>query len=436
MLYNNKNIKYNYCMLKIKNVIKGGIGDEIGLKRGDKITSFNGGGADILDYIYFDAAEKFTITVENEYGTTNYEIEKNEEELLGLEFDSSAEIKPKCCRNKCIFCFVDQLPQNMRRTLYIKDDDYRLSFITGNYVTLTNVSENDLKRICERKFSPLYISVHATDPEVRGKMLGNKNAAHIISLIKRLSDAGIEMHCQIVLCPSVNDGAVLENTLKELYAFYPRVKSVAVVPVGLTRYRDKLVPVKPLSRQDAVNALSICDRYPQFAYGSDELYLRAGKELPPYGYYGEFEQIENGVGLVRKFEKEFYDALSDGTVLPRKRDVIVVTGKSSYEFIKRLTGDFSKKYNISFISVRCIENRFFGESVTVSGLITGGDIESSLKDCAAGKEIILPRNMLKEKDNVFLDGMEVIELEKRLNADLYVCDPCGYSFFDALIGEL
>lgn len=436
MLYIKSNLKYNYYMLKINSVISGGIGDEIGLKPDDIILKFDNYNADILDYIYYDTCENFTITVKSQNKITQIDIEKYSEEKLGLEFDNSAEIKPLHCQNKCIFCFVDQLPNNMRNTLYVKDDDYRLSFVTGNYITLTNVTDNDIKRICDRKFSPLYISVHSTNEKLRCKMLSNNKAGNILSVIEKFSKAGIIMHCQVVLCPDVNDKEELEKTIKDLYAFYPNVKSLAVVPVGLTKYREKLENLRPVAKNDAINAINICKNYKDFAYCSDEMYLKAGIDLPSFSSYGDFEQIENGVGLLKKFEKEFYDYLENEIVLPKKRDVLVITGESAFNFINKLIYDYSKKYNVDFFKTIKIENSFFGNSVTVSGLVTGIDILNRIKDISEGKEIIIPKCMLKEFDKVFLDGMNILDLEKKLKADLKVCDMYGYSFFDALTGEL
>lgn len=423
-------------MLKILSVIKGGIADEIGLKCGDNIIAFNGKKADILDYIYYDAAENFTLTVKSGDTVTEYDIEKGESELMGLEFDNSAQIKPMPCRNKCIFCFVDQLPKKLRKSLYVKDDDYRLSFITGNYITLTNINKDDIIRITERKFSPLYISVHATDPQIRIKMLGNKNAGNIMELIKKFSIANITMHTQVVLCPGINDGEILKSTIKDLYSFYPAVKSLAVVPAGLTKHRQNLSEVNPVTKQDAKNAIEICNQYPQFAYCSDELYLRGEEELPDYLFYGEFEQIENGVGLIRKFEKEFYTALNECDILPKKSDITVITGKSAYKFINSLALAFTAKFKNINIKTISIQNNFFGESVTVAGLVTGTDIASQLGESEQGRKIIIPKSMLREGETLFLDGTDIITLEKQLKADIYVCNVTGYNFFDALTGEL
>lgn len=422
-------------MLKIKSVSKGTIGEEIGLKSGDVIVNFNKkGDADILDYLFFDASEEFTLTVQSDEGITDIDIEKYPEESLGLVFyDDSAQLKPKKCGNRCIFCFVDQLPKGMRNTLLIKDDDYRLSFVTGNYVTLTNITDYDIERIISRKLSPLYISVHATDDDVRRRLLGSKKAGGILNIIERLSGGGIVMHCQVVLCPQINDGEVLKKTVADLYKFYPAVKSLAVVPVGLTAFREGLPQILPLSRHDAQKAIEICGGYTGFACCSDEMYIKAGLELPPYEFYGEFEQIENGVGLIRKFEREFNEAFT-ASAKPRKRDVLVITGVSSYDFISGLVSKFSEKYNFETINVLPVKNKFFGESITVSGLVCGCDIAEQAAGLRCG-EVILPKSMLKEFEDVFLDGTDIIALEKRLGCDVKVCGVTGYEFFDALCGD-
>lgn len=435
MLYIKSILKYNYYMLKIKSVAEGSIGQEIGLKAGDKILNFNNDfKADILDYIYYDATEFFSLTIQSDKKVKEFDIEKYPDEQLGLDFDESAELKANKCQNKCLFCFVDQLPKKMRDTLYIKDDDYRLSFVTGNYVTLTNLSDYDIKRITQRLFSPLYISVHATDPQIRCDLLGNKKAGNILELIKTFAAAGIVMHCQVVLCPNINDGEVLKKTIEDLKSFYPYVKSLAIVPVGMTKHRQGLSEIAQVSKEKAMQTINICNNYPNFVYCSDEFYLKANVLLPSFESYGEFEQIENGVGLIRKFEQEFYQAFSE--VKPLQRQVLVITGKSAFEFIKDLTEKYKEKYGIKTIETKCINNSFFGDSITVSGLISGSDIVNELKDSAKGKEVILPRCMLKEFESVFLDGMDIISLEKQLLADIKVCDVYGYSFFDALTGEI
>ena len=436
MLYFKAVLQYNYYMLKIARVCEGGVGWEIGLESGDVILDFGGGyDADILEYLYFDAAEKFSLTVRKADGRVEeHDIEKYPDERLGLDFDESAEIVPRRCQNRCVFCFIDQLPKNLRESLYVKDDDFRLSLVTGNYITLTNLSEADINRIIERRFSPLYISVHAADPEVRRRMMGSRRAGGAMELIGKFSSHGIQMHCQVVLCPGINDGKVLEDTLEKLYGFYPNVKSVAVVPVGLTKHRQGLPQIPPVGKKEALAAIGICQRYPGFCYCSDEMYLKAGIALLPYERYGEFEQIENGVGLIRKFEREFEQVLSKAR--PRQREVVVVTGKSSFNFIRFLVERYQTINYLPSVEVAAVENNFFGDSVTVTGLITAGDIISALGERAKGKEVLIPRSMLRQFENVFLDGVSVADLEKRLGADVKVCEANGYSFFDALTGEV
>lgn len=423
-------------MLRIARVCEGGIGWEIGLEPGDVILNFDGGcDADILEYLYFDAAEKFSLTVKKADGRIEeHEIEKYPDEQLLLEFDESAEIAPRRCGNRCVFCFIDQLPKSLRETLYVKDDDFRLSLATGNYITLTNLGEADVRRIIERKFSPLYISVHAADPEVRRRMMGNPRAGEAMELIGRFASHGIQMHCQIVLCPGINDGKVLEDTLEKLHSYFPRVKSVAVVPVGLTKHRQGLPELGPVGREEALSAIEICCRYPGFCYCSDEMYLKAGVPLPPYESYGEFEQIENGVGLIRKFEREFEEVLSK--VRPRQREIVVVTGKSAFGFISSLVERYRSINRLPGVEVAAVENNFFGDSVTVAGLVTACDIIAALGERAKGKEVIIPRSMLRQFEDDFLDGVSVSELEKMLGADVKVCEVSGYSFFDALTGEI
>lgn len=429
-------------MLKIESTEKYSIAEELKLKGGDTLLKINGREvADILDYIYFDAFEELDITVQKAGGkTVVYEIEKDPDEPLGIVFGESAEIDTESCCNSCLFCFVDQLPKGLRKTLYVKDDDYRLSFISGNYVTLTNICEKEIKRIIEQKISPLYISVHAADTALRRKMLGNENAQDIIAILKRLSAAGIVTHCQIVLCGGLNDGSALESTVKKLYELYPAVNSLAVVPVGLTAHRGGLFPLSPLSREQAAAAVRFCEDFnksarAEFAFCSDEMYHIAGKELPPHEHYGEFLQIENGVGLIRKFEREFLDALEDAHANAKKpREICLVTGISAAGFLENLVKSFNEKYPDTKISVLPVKNDFFGHSVTVAGLVTGGDILRSLAGLGTRPDkIIVPKCMLKEFSTLFLDNSEFGEIEKTTGVKTEICTMDGAALLEKLL---
>lgn len=424
-------------MLKILFVDENSVGAEIGLEKGDSILAFDGEEAvDVLDYEYYEGQETFSITVLTKDGEkVDVDIEKDNDETLGLTFDESAYLKSRACRNKCIFCFVDQLPKGMRKSLYFKDDDWRMSFAAGNYVTFTNLTEKEIQRILSKKFSPLYVSVHASDDNVRRAMLQNKTAQDIMPLLKRFADAGITMHTQIVLCPGVNDGEVLQKTMDDLYALYPYVNTLAVVPVGLTKFRDGLTQVKPLDEEDAKKVLEMTDRFAQkckkengcrFVYCSDEFYLKAKKDFPTYGEYGSFSQIEDGVGLITKFKKEFDDAVKNFSAA-KEGSFTLVTGVSAYPFIKSLVDELKEKFGVKCQVIR-VENEFFGKSVTVSGLLTARDILAALSKTEVGDTVLLPRVLLREIKNVFLDDVTLDEFKKAVGRKVETVENDGADF--------
>ena len=424
-------------MLKILLVDENSVGAEIGLEKGDSILAFDGEEAvDVLDSEYYEGQETFSITVLTKDGEkVDVDIEKDIDETLGLTFDESAYLKSRACRNKCIFCFVDQLPKGMRKSLYFKDDDWRMSFAAGNYVTFTNLTEKEIQRILSKKFSPLYVSVHASDDNVRRAMLQNKTAQDIMPLLKRFADAGITMHTQIVLCPGVNDGEVLQKTMDDLYALYPYVNTLAVVPVGLTKFRDGLTQVKPLDEEDAKKVLEMTDRFAQkckeengcrFVYCSDEFYLKAKKDFPTYGEYGSFSQIEDGVGLITKFKKEFDDAVKNFTSA-KEGSFTLVTGVSAYPFIKSLVDELKEKFGVKCQVIR-VENEFFGKSVTVSGLLTARDILAALSKTEVGDTVLLPRVLLREIKDVFLDDVTLDEFKKAVGRKVETVENDGADF--------
>ena len=424
-------------MLKILLVDENSVGAEIGLEKGDSILAFDGEEAvDVLDYEYYEGQEAFSVTVLTKDGEkVDVDIEKDNDETLGLTFDESAYLKSRACRNKCIFCFVDQLPKGMRKSLYFKDDDWRMSFAAGNYVTFTNLTEKEIQRILSKKFSPLYVSVHASDDNVRRAMLQNKTAQDIMPLLKRFADAGITMHTQIVLCPGVNDGEVLQKTMDDLYALYPYVNTLAVVPVGLTKFRDGLTQVKPLDEEDAKKVLEMTDRFAQkckeengcrFVYCSDEFYLKAKKDFPTYGEYGSFSQIEDGVGLITKFKKEFDDAVKNFTSA-KEGSFTLVTGVSAYPFIKSLVDELKEKFGVKCQVIR-VENEFFGKSVTVSGLLTARDILAALSKTEVGDTVLLPRVLLREIKDVFLDDVTLDEFKKAVGRKVETVENDGADF--------
>lgn len=412
-------------MAKIIAVQKGGIGEEIGLEIGDELLGFNGEQiVDVLDYAFYDSQEEFTLNLRTKQGEkVDIDIEKEEDESLGLELDESVQLEPMRCKNKCLFCFVDQLPKGMRDTLYVKDDDYRLSFVSGNYVTLSNIGQKELDRIAKLRLSPLYISVHAFDREIKTKLVSNPESAKVFDKMDFLANHGITMHTQIVLCKNLNDGKVLDKTLEELYKRYPSVKTVAVIPVGLTGHRQKLYPLESFGKEDAVKVIAQVEEFNkksggEFCWCSDEFYIKAEKQLPPYESYGDFDQIENGVGLCAEFEEEFLSALDEVGGSKVELNIASVTGQSFKDILKSLCEKLKDKYPNVNLRVKDIYNDFFGRSITVAGLITAGDIIKQFKD--APEYSIIPSNMLREFTDTFLDGITVGELEKALGTHIVV----------------
>lgn len=410
-------------MLEIAKVEKNSIAEELGFEIGDKILSLNGREvSDFIDATYMDSESEINLVVLTRDGEeVEVEFEKDEDEALGLEFIDRSQIR--VCKNKCAFCFVDQLPCGMRDSLYVKDDDWRYSLMCGNYVTLTNLTESDLERICAYKISPLYISVHAYDEDVRAKLVKNPNTRKLFHYMDEMGKAGIKMHTQIVMCKGINDGEVLAESIRELGKL-DYVLSIAVVPVGLTAHREGLYPLTPIDKACAEQAVDICEKAKEQGinvYCSDEMYLKAERDIPDYGYYGEFEQIENGVGLIAKFEKEFDDGLKE--VELNEGSYGIVTGISAQSVLKRAADKLvSRGLNIT---VYPIVNDFFGHTVTVAGLVTGQDIIKQLKDKELPKKILIPSVMLKEFDTVFLDGVTVEKLEKEIDREVSVVDASG-----------
>ncbi len=402
------------------------VADEVGILAGMELVAIDGEPIrDIIDYEQLSAAETLTLTILDDDGNiVDVPVEKDLYEPLGLSFAYGGLMSPiRSCKNHCVFCFIDQMPKGVRDSLHVKDDDWRLSLIMGNYVTLTNVDDDEFDRIIKRHVSPLYVSVHATDPEVRRRMMGNPSAVRIMERLTALKDAGIQFHCQIVLCPELNDKDVLEHSISDLYSLYPAAQSLAVVPVGLTKFRDKLFNLRCLTKQEAVETIDTIEKWQKkaldeygtsFVFASDEMYIIAERNLPAAESYEDYGQIENGVGLLRKFEEEFLYALEDKK--PLKRDVILdsASGVSAAPFMQRLF-DKLLSYGIR-INVHPIINHYFGETVTVSGLITAGDLAEQLKGKLSSDTLLIPHNMMRERDDVFLDGTRLPQLEERLEA--------------------
>lgn len=428
-------------MLKVLEVDKNGVGINYNVKNGDNLVAINGQPiADLLDFEYFDGQESFVLTVQRDGRIFDVNVNKADYETLGFSFEDYCYLTPRGCANKCIFCFVDQLPKNQRKTLYVKDDDWRLSFASGTYVTLTNLKEGEKERIAQKKFSPIFVSVHATDDTVRRFMLGNPNAQPLLPLLKYFADNGIVMHTQIVVCASVNDGEVLQKTLNDLYGLYPAVKSVAVVPVGLTSYRQDLYPLQPVNKQQAQAVLDICEQFDSnvykatrehFVFCSDEMYLRAERQLPSAEFYGEYDQIENGVGLITKMVDEFDCALSLAKSY-KHGGFTILTGESATSTIQMLCDKLKQRFPKIKIEVKTMVNNFFGKTVTVAGLLTGLDMANQLKGQKLFRTVIIPKVMMKETQDVFLDGMTLAEFSKALRKTVKVVDCDGFSFVSAL----
>jgi len=428
----------------VKNVQENSIADVYGIKAGDEIVSINGEKVlDYIDYAFFLGEEHLNILLrspESEERTVC--IQKEDWEDLGISFEKEIG-KPALCQNRCIFCFVDQLPHKMRRTLYVKDDDWRHSFLMGNYVTLTNLSEEDAERIIRRKTSPLYVSVHATDNDIRAEMLRNPKAAALMPMLRRLAKNGIRMHAQIVVCPGINDGNVLEKSVRDLFGLYPNIASVAVVPVGLTRYRDALYPVRPVDPKDAIKILDMIHTMQQdffrleetrFVYGADELYIRAGKPLPAFEEYEDFSQIENGVGLLAKFEDEIEQGIADVVSLKYKT-ISIASGVDAAPFMKKIAKRLEHIYNIT-IYVYSIKNFFFGPQVTVAGLLTGRDITSQLMGKKLGEKLFLSGNIFREFTDVTLDDMTIKEISGQLGVSCEASPSDGYEWLSVMAKEI
>lgn len=408
----------------IISVDAGSIAEELGITAGMTLLSIDGESVeDIIDYEQLTAAECITLAVKTELGEViEAEVEKDLYEPLGLSFTHGGLMSPiRSCKNHCIFCFIDQMPKGVRDTLHVKDDDWRLSLIMGNYVTLTNVDEAEFDRIIKRRVSPLYISVHATDGEVRKKMMLNPSAVNIMPRLTALKEAGIQFHSQIVLCPEINDGDVLEKTIADLYSLCPESQSLAVVPVGLTKFRDKLFKLRCLTKDEAGAAIDIIEKWQKksleeqgvrFVFPSDEMYIIAERELPPVEAYEDFCQIENGVGLLRKFEDEFLYGLESEKPIGKQVEFNSVSGVSAAPFMSRLFKQL-EPYGIK-ITTHSVRNDYFGDTITVSGLVTPTDMIAQLKDKLGGKPLLIPRSMMREQEEVFLDGIRLKEFSNQL----------------------
>ena len=429
----------------VKSLMPGGIGEELGIEPGDKLLAINGNEIqDVFDYYYYEESEQLLLLIEKPDGEEwELEIEKDEDESLGIEFDQSLMDEYRSCRNKCMFCFIDQMPKGMRETLYFKDDDSRLSFLQGNYITLTNMSDHDVERIVKYRLEPINISFQTTNPELRCKMLHNRFAGEALKKLDILYRGQIEMNGQIVLCKGVNDGEELERTIRDLTGYLPYLKSVSIVPVGLTKYRDGLYPLEPFTKEDAREVLSVIHRWQEKIYqehgihmihAGDEWYVLAEEEVPEEERYDGYLQLENGVGMMRLLFNEVQEALSAVTGDERQREISLATGRLMYPYIGKILEEIRKKFPNITTHLYAIRNDFFGERITVSGLITGQDLTGQLKGQPLGERLLLPCNMLKIGEPVFLDDFTLEEVENSLQVKTDIVKSSGQDLLDAVIG--
>ena len=430
----------------IKSVDSKSPADKAGLKEGYTLISINKNDImDVLDYRFYQNNAKLKIEYIDGNGKIKRKrIKKEHFEELGLNFETYLMDKQHSCLNKCVFCFIDQLPKGMRDSLYFKDDDSRLSFLFGNYITLTNITEHEIERIIKMHISPINISVHTTNPELRVKMMKNKNAGKVLSVIKRFNDSGIKINCQLVLCPGYNDGEELKRTLSDLTELQ-NAECIAAVPVGLTKYRDGLADLVPFNPKTAAETIDIIDRYGEECikkygsrriYASDEFYLLAKRQMPDADYYGEFLQLENGVGLWALLLKEATDAIAEEEYkLEQKRKISVVTGVAAYHLITEIVDKCKQKWDNLECKVYKIKNNFFGEKITVAGLVTAADIKEQLKGENLGEELLIPAVMLRKEGDMFLDSITLNELSRDLGVKITPVDNDGYLLIDALLGK-
>ena len=431
----------------ISKVEAGSIAEQLELEPGDCLLAINGQKIeDVFDYQYLVNDEYLLVLVQKSNGEEwELEIEKDYDADLGVEFENGLMDEYKSCCNKCMFCFIDQMPKGMRETLYFKDDDSRLSFLQGNYVTLTNMKDKDIDRIIHYHLAPINVSVHTTNPKLRCKMLHNRFAGEALKKIKRLSDASIEMNGQVVLCKGVNDGEELERTIRDLTAYIPQMQSVSVVPVGLSKYREGLYPLEPFAKEDAKAVLACIHKWQDycmehygmhFIHAGDEWYLLAKEELPEEERYDGYIQLENGVGMITLLRNEFTEALQTATADEHlTRRVTLATGLLAAPILSELTAMLSSKFPGIEVQVMPIRNDFFGENITVSGLLTGQDILAQLRDKKLGDVLLLPSNLLRSGEEVLLDDVTLADLKRTLQVKIDIVKSSGQDLLNAMIGS-
>ncbi len=432
-------------MVKITTVEQGSLADTRGLKVGDILLKINQHDIhDVLDYRFYLTEKNILLSFEREGEPYTLTLHKEEYEDLGLGFATPLMDKKRCCANNCIFCFIDQLPKGLRETLYFKDDDARLSFLHGNYITLTNLTQKDIDRMIAMRISPINISVHTTDPLLRVQMMKNKRAGDVLDYMHQLAVAGIAMRGQVVLCRGVNDGEALLKTVEDLALFYPYMDSLSVVPAGLTDYREGLYPLTPFTQKEAKAVIRTLEKFARkhakktgcrFVYPSDEWYLTAGKRLPCEAEYDGYPQIENGVGMLTSLIEEFSYALKETPKKPCNKVVSIATGVSAYKTIQKLAQKAQKKYRGLTVRVYAIENHFFGKKITVAGLVTGRDLAEQLTGRDLGEGLLIPRSMLRSEGDLFLCGMSLEELSETLGVSVETIEEDGGALLSAMLKE-
>ncbi len=430
----------------ISGVEKNGVAWKKGILPGETLVSINGQEIqDILDYRFYETAARLTLLIKGKDGALReIAVRKGEYASLGLSFETYLMDKQRHCRNNCIFCFIDQLPKGLRPSLYFKDDDSRLSFLFGNYITLTNLEERDVERIIRMHISPINISVHTTNPALRNKIMGNRFAGQALALLERLAAAGTKMNCQLVLCPGVNDGAELDRTLRDLKQYYPAVESIAAVPLGLTKHREGLAPLRGYTKEEAAQVIWQLDEFgkqcqaelgERIAYAADEFYIQAEQPLPPAEFYGPLNQLEDGVGMVALLREEFLEELEGVKNLQPKRRVSLATGTAAAPILRELLDRLGRICHNLTWQVYEIKNDFFGHSITVAGLVTGGDLIRQLAGKALGEELLIPASMLRAEGDLFLDGVSLAGVEKALGIPVRPIPNDGAALLHAVLGD-
>ena len=429
----------------IAKVEQGSLAERKGVLSGDILLSINSNVIDdVLDYRFHIVNKRLKLRLLRDGKERAVTIRKQDWEDIGLDFDTYLMDKQQSCRNKCIFCFIDQLPKGLRESLYFKDDDSRMSFLFGNYITLTNISEHEVDRIIKMHISPINVSVHTTNPELRVQMMKNRHAGEALDILYRLAEAGTKLNCQLVLCPDINDGAELERSLADLTALYPSVQSVAVVPVGITKYREGLEELKTYTPETAANVIDIMERVgdrclaefgTRLVYASDEFYLKSGRPLPDADFYEEFAQLENGVGMCTLMKTQFAEALADIEADDCRRELSIATGLGFLPLMREMVDTAMQKWHNLDVKVYGIVNDFFGHDIYVSGLVTGRDLIAQLKGRPLGERLLLPACMFRSEGDLMLDDTSKEDIEQALNVTVRLTANDGYELLEAMLEE-